>query len=35
MSDEKGNAEVEQNDEMLALIVERPPESEGEDEPGK
>jgi len=35
MSDEKGNAEVEQNDEMLALIVECPPESEGEDEQGK
>ena len=35
MSDEHGNAEVEQNDEMLALIVECPPESEGEDEPGE
>lgn len=31
----EGNAEVEQTDDMLALIVERPPESEGEDEPGK
>ena len=35
MSDNKGNAEVEQNDEMLALIVECPPEIEGEDESGK
>lgn len=34
MSDEKGNAEVEQNDEMLALIVERPPEQERKDEQG-
>lgn len=33
--DEIGNAEVKQNDEMLALIVECPPESEDEDEPGK
>jgi len=34
MSDKKGNAEVEQNDEMLALIVECPPEQEREDEQG-
>lgn len=31
----ESNAEVVQNDEMLALIVERPPESEGEDEQGQ
>ena len=36
MSDEKGNAEIVQNDEMLALIVEYPPtDKDGEDEPGK
>lgn len=36
MGDKKGNAEVEQNDEMLALIVECPPtDKDGEDEPGK
>lgn len=29
------NAEVEQNDEMLALIVDCPSESEGEDEQGQ
>lgn len=30
------NAEVEQTDEMLALIVECPPtDKDGEDEPGK
>lgn len=35
MSDEH-NAEIEQTDEMLALIVEIPPQGEdGEDEPGK
>lgn len=35
MSDEH-NAEVEQTDEMLALIVECPPtDKDGEDEPGK
>lgn len=35
MSDDKGNAEVEQNDEMLALIVDCPPEEGEQDEPGK
>lgn len=36
MSDEHGNAEVGQNDEMLALIVECPPtDKEREDEPGE
>ena len=36
MSDEKGNGEIEQTDEMLALIVNCPPtDKDGEDESGK